>query len=382
MDLSEFSKAEEAVLDFWAKEKIFEATLSKTKTGEPYIFYEGPPTANGRPGIHHILSRTFKDLMPRFQTMRGRYVARKAGWDTHGLPVELEVEKRLGLKSKRDIENLVPGDKRASIVEFNKECQKSVWTYLEDWQKLTRRMGYWIDLENAYITYRPEYIETLWYIIKQIHARGFLKKDFRVQPFCPRCGTALSSHELAQGYKKVTDKAVYLKFQITNDKSQINSKLQIPNDNPVYLLSWTTTPWTLPGNVALAVNENLKYVLVEGGDENYICSKAFYEKAFERKAKDEIKIAFGLEYASAKNENAPSGRPKETDVSGFLVGLKYKPLFNIPELQNEKSHRLYAADFVTADEGTGIVHTAVMYGEDDYKLGESLGLSTMNSRYE
>src|SRR3989338_4624017 len=368
-EASNFSKEEEKVLEFWEREGIFERSLEQTQDGKPYVFYEGPPTANGRPGIHHVLSRTFKDIMPRYQTMRGRFVARKAGWDTHGLPVELEVEKRLGLKSKRDIENLVPGDKRASIVKFNEECKKSVWTYLEDWQKLTRRMGYWVDLKNPYITYTPQYIESLWAIIKKFNEKGLLKKTFRVQPFCTRCGTALSSHELAQGYKKVKDKAVFVKFQITpnqnslrsfatgqaNPKSQINSKYQIPNDAPIYLLSWTTTPWTLPGNVALAVDKKIVYV---------VAKKGLQDSGYELQilAKDRLNVL--------SEPYEVLGELKGSD----LVGLQYKPLFNIPELQNEKSHRLYGADFVTADEGTGIVHTAVMYGEDDYTLGEKVGL--------
>ena len=354
-EASNFSKEEEKVLEFWEREGIFERSLEQTQDGKPYVFYEGPPTANGRPGIHHVLSRTFKDIMPRYQTMRGRFVARKAGWDTHGLPVELEVEKRLGLKSKRDIENLVPGDKRASIVKFNEECKKSVWTYLEDWQKLTRRMGYWVDLKNPYITYTPQYIESLWAIIKKFHEKGLLKKTFRVQPFCTRCGTALSSHELAQGYKKVKDQAVFLKFKITNPKAQINSKLQIPNDALIYLLSWTTTPWTLPGNVALAIDKKITYVVV----------------------KYEIRNTQYSILVLAKNRLNILTEPCELlgELKGSeLVGLRYEPLFNIPELQNEKSHRLYGADFVTATEGTGLVHTAVMYGEDDYNLGEQIGL--------
>ena len=350
-----FSQEEEKILAFWEKERVFERTLAKTKRGKPFVFYEGPPTANGRPGMHHVLARTFKDLMPRFQTMRGRFVARKAGWDTQGLPVEIAVEKKLGLKSKRDIENLVPGDKFASIAKFNEECKKSVWQYLEDWQKLTKRMGYWVDLAHPYITYEPKYIESLWHIIKQVHKKGLLKKSFRVQPFCPRCGTGLSSHELALGYKKVKERAVYVKFQITNTKSQINSKLQIPNPK-TYLLSWTTTPWTLPGNVALAVSPETIYCQAE-----YRIPNTEYP----------VNLILAKERLSIlKGEYKIVGEFKGAD----LVGLQYQPLFDIPELQNEKSHRVYAADFVTAKEGTGIVHTAVMYGEDDFKLGRKVGL--------
>lgn len=203
MAAPKFPDLEVAMLAKWDEEKLFEKTLEKTKNGKPFVFFEGPPTANGKPGIHHVISRAFKDAIPRYQTMRGRRVDRKGGWDTHGLPVELQVEKALGISGKPQIENLVEGDVHASIIEFNKKCKESVWTYLDEWIKATRRMGYWVDIDNAYVTYKNEYIESLWSVLKQVNARGLLYQGHKVVPHCPRCGTALSSHEVAQGYKKI-----------------------------------------------------------------------------------------------------------------------------------------------------------------------------------
>ena len=196
-DLKDFNlpKAEEKVLEFWQKNKVFEKSLENTKKGKKFVFFEGPPTANGRPGIHHVIGRAFKDIIPRYKTMQGYHVPRVAGWDTHGLPVEIEVEKELGLKSKKDIETY-------GIAKFNQKCRESVWKYKEEWEKLTARVGFWLDFENPYITYEKNYIETLWWIIKQIWQKGLLYKDYKVLPYCPRCGTSLSSHEVALGYKK------------------------------------------------------------------------------------------------------------------------------------------------------------------------------------
>lgn len=326
----DFPKMEEEVLKFWEKEDIFKKTLDKTKDGQSFVFFEGPPTANGRPGIHHVLSRAYKDVIPRYKTMQGFYVERKAGWDTHGLPVELQVEKELKISGKPEIE-------KYGIIKFNKKCKESVWKYKKEWEEMTRRVGFWLDLDNAYVTYENDYIESLWWIIKQIWDKGLLYRSYKVVPHCPRCGTALSSHEVALGYKEVTEDSVYLKFKV------------IGLDN-TYILSWTTTPWTLPGNVALAVGEDIDYVKVKVDKEIYILAKATAEKLFKK-----FKL---IEVLKGKD----------------LVGLEYEPLFDIAALRSDKSYKVYTADFVNLEEGTGIVHTAVMYGEDDYQLGEKVGL--------
>ena len=243
-----FPKNEEEVLQYWKEENIFQKTLDKKSPKGNFVFFEGPPTANGKPGIHHVLARAFKDVIPRFKTMQGYFVGRKAGWDTHGLPVELQVEKALGISGKPDIESLKE-TKEESIKFFNAECKKSVWQYKEDWEKLTERIAFWLDLDNAYVTYENYYIESLWSILKKVNDKGLLYKGHKVVPHCPRCGTALSSHEVAQGYKEVEENSVYLKFKLKNE----------PN---TYILSWTTTPWTLPGNVGLAISENIEYSIL------------------------------------------------------------------------------------------------------------------------
>lgn len=329
---------EEKVLKLWRDRSIFEQTIKNREGKNPFRFYEGPPTANGRPGIHHILARAFKDAIPRYKTMRGFYVERKGGWDTHGLPVELEVEKKLGLKSKRDIEKF-------GIAEFNKKCRESVWEYKSEWERFTERIGFWLDLKNPYITYENSYIESLWWIISEINKKKLLYKGHKVVPWCPRCGTALSSHELAQGYDTVEDNSVYVKFKLK--KGQRIGK-DFVADGKTYVLSWTTTPWTLPGNVALAIGEKIEYLVVEQESERFIV-------ASERAA------ALGF-----------SG--DKILKSKDLVGLEYEPLFNVKKLKSKKSYRVYPADFVTTTDGTGIVHTAVMYGEDDYALGAKVGL--------
>ncbi len=338
--------AEEKILKFWEKNKIFEKSveLRKTHSRKPFVFYEGPPYANGKPGIHHVLARIYKDIILRYKAMRGHYVPRRAGWDTHGLPVEIAAEKTLGLKSKKDIEKF-------GIERFNEEARKAVWIYKDEWENLTKRIGYWLDLKNAYITCSSDYIETLWWVLSQIWKRKLLYKAHKVVPWCPRCGTALSSHELAQGYEEVEDNSVYVKFKLKQEVSSI--KYQVSGVKDIYILSWTTTPWTLPGNVALAVGKSIKYLVasIEGSDEKYILAADLAEKV----------LSAGYKILATLD-----GKD--------LVGLKYEPLFNIPKLRNEKSHKIYAADFVTTEEGTGVVHTAAMYGEDDYNLGRKIGL--------
>src|SRR3989344_5728369 len=237
------SEEEKKTLNFWKENKIFEKSVQNRAKGKKFVFFEGPPTANGKPGVHHIETRAFKDIILRYKTMQGFNVPRVAGWDTHGLPVEVEVEKELGLKSKKDIVSY-------GIAAFNKKCKESVWKYKELWENLTEKMGFWIDMEKAYIPYENSYIEKLWGVIKEFAKKKLLYEDYKVLPWCARCGTALSSQEVAQGYQKVTEKSVYVKFKV---KGQENA----------YLRAWTTTPWTLPSNTALAVNPNINYIFVE-----------------------------------------------------------------------------------------------------------------------
>ena len=336
----DFPKLEEEVLEVWKKEKTFEKSLARRKKAPKFVFFEGPPTANGMPGIHHVLGRSFKDIILRYKTMRGFLVNRKGGWDTHGLPVELQVEKELGLKSKKDIEQY-------GIAAFNKKCKESVWKYKGDWEKLTERMGFWIDLKNPYITYENSYIETLWQIIKTFWQKKLLYKDYKVVAYCPRCGTPLSSHEMAQGYKTVKERSVYVKFKVEK------SKIKAPENT--YFLAWTTTPWTLPGNVALAVHPKIIYSLAQVGSEHFILAKDLAVKILgEHKV---IKTFLGSE----------------------LVGSSYVPLFKFGT--GEKGKKIWEvvpANFVSVKEGTGIVHTAVAYGQDDFELGKKENLAMLH----
>ena len=342
-------KNKEKILKFWNKNKIFEKSLKKNlprrqagKGKKSFVFFEGPPTANGRPGMHHVEARAFKDIIPRYKTMQGFFVDRKAGWDTHGLPVELEVEKELGFKNKDDIE-------KYGIDKFNQKCRESVWRYKDEWEKLTQRIAFWVDIKDPYITYENSYIESVWYILKKVWDKDLLYKGFKVIHHCPRCVTGLSSHEVAQGYKKIKENSVYLNFKVTKGNDKVKS-----GD---IILAWTTTPWTLPGNVALAVGKNIKYVKVKYKNKKYIL------------AKQRLEIIKG-EYKVEKEFKGED-----------LIDLEYQPLFNIKSVKdsNKKSHYVALADFVTADDGTGIVHTAVMYGEDDYILGEKLDLPKVHT---
>ena len=379
-------KLEEKVLAFWKSKHVFEKSLElrqatrNKKQGGTFVFYEGPPYANGKPAIHHVLARVVKDIILRYKSMAGYYVPRRAGWDTHGLPVEMATEKALGLKSKKEIEQI-------GVKVFNEKAKENVWLYKTEWENLTERIGYWLDLKNAYITYSSDYIESIWWTLKQIANRKLLYKGHKVVPWCVRCGTSLSSHELAQGYKETTDQSVYLKFKLRPDQKIKNLRI----GDSVYILSWTTTPWTLPGNVALAV----------GGEIDYIGLKATSSSAEEIKQGDIFLLANNPDiFKKVFGESLIFG-PRGAVVNFFgkgevgleklglwsgkeLVGLEYEPLFNISSLsaeggsasggKNEHSHKIYAANFVTTTDGTGVVHTAVMYGEDDYKLGIKVGL--------
>jgi len=341
-------KLEETILKKWKREKTFEKSVARRKNSPRFVFYEGPPTANGRPGLHHVLSRSFKDAVLRYKTMRGFFVPRRAGWDTHGLPVELEVEKELGLKSKKDIE-------KYGIARFNEACRKSVWRYQKEWEELTWRVGMWLDMEHPYITYETSYIETLWHIIKTWWQKGFLYKDYKVVPFCPRCGTVLSSHELAQGYKTTKDLSVYVKFPLTKESVQKLSQTASCKLQAASFLAWTTTPWTLPGNVALAVSPKVPYVLAKKGNEYYILAKVLAEKVLGEY--ETVKLFSGKE----------------------LLGMKYESLFRFGKPEREKKiWEVVLADFVSTKEGTGIVHTAVAYGADDFELGKKENLAMLH----
>ena len=386
-----FPKMEEEILKFWDEQKIFEKSVVKESTAGDFIFYEGPPTANGKPGLHHVLARSFKDIIPRYKTMKGYRVARKAGWDTHGLPVELQVEKALGLKSKQEIENIVPGDTRASVIEFNKRCKESVWEYRDLWEKLTKRMGYWVDMEHPYVTYENSYIESVWWQFAQIaelkntKGESFVYKGHKVVPYCYRCGTALSSHEVAQGYKEVKDNSVYVKFRVSDNNEQLTK-----NEN-TFFLAWTTTPWSLPGNVALAVSKDDQYLSLEVETND---AKEFYNLEKGEKiilASEVLKNVFGASLGfgphphegdnSWGNIMTPHGNIlfKNIDVmhSSQLVGLKYEPLYKTAEADEEKCYKVIAGDFVTTDSGTGIVHIAPAFGEDDANVGRENDLPTV-----
>jgi len=308
---------EEKVLEFWKKNKIFEKSLEKDKE-KSFVFYEGPPTANGRPGTHHVLARVFKDIVLRYKTMQGFYISRRAGWDTQGLPVEIEIEKELGLKNRQAIEDY-------GIDKFNQKAKESVWKYKDEWEQLTERIGFWLDFDQAYVTYDNKYLESLWWIFQQVDKRGYLKKFYKVIPFCMRCQTPLSSHEMGQPevYKLVEDPSVYIKFKIKGTKNE-------------YLVAWTTTPWTLPANVAIAVHPELTYAKYKVGDD-YLWS------------------ANELPETEAKIVEQVKGKD--------LAGKKYEMLY-----KNKGSHEVMTADFVSAEDGTGLVHMAPAFGEEDLNV--------------
>jgi len=330
---------EEAVLAFWEEHQTFEKSLEIREGAPRYVFYEGPPTANGKPHFGHLMPRVYKDLFPRYKTMQGYYVGRKAGWDTHGLPVELEVEKAIGVNSKPEIEEY-------GVEKFVELCKESVWKYKADWERMMLRMGFWIDFEDAYVTYTDGYIETVWWELKQMFDRGLLYQGHKTLPYCPRCGTGLSSHEVAQGYKTVEDPTVTLRLPVVSDT---DCAFDLEPGTKTSILTWTTTPWTLPANVGAAVAEAAIYVEVAQGDERLILVKELVEKTLQGDYR--IVREFG---------------------GAALVGLKYEPPYALT--REDAAHRIYAADFVNLEDGTGIVHIASAFGEDDYQLGQQVGL--------
>ncbi len=332
-DLS-FADREKEVVEFWKENNIFEKSIENRGDGEIYTFFDGPPTANGKPHIGHVLTRAIKDLIPRYRTMKGYKVLRKAGWDTHGLPVELEVEKSLGISGKPQIENY-------GVEEFIKKCKDSVFTYQSDWEEMSDRVGFWADMNDPYVTYHNDYIESVWWALRQIWDKGLLYKGHKIMPYCPRCGTALSSHEVAQGYKDVKENSIIAKFPIKGKDGE-------------YLLAWTTTPWTLPSNVALCVNPDETYIKVQSGDEKYILAEALAESVL----KDEYSVL-------------------EKYVGKDLCGMEYVPLYEFAK-PDKKAYFVVADGYVTMDDGTGIVHIAPAFGEDDSRVGKENDLPFVN----
>ncbi len=333
----DFPAQEKAIMQLWLERSLLERTQSERLDGEDYTFFEGPPTANGPPGIHHVLARAFKDMFPRYRTMQGYRVLRKGGWDTHGLPVEIEVEKTLGLGGKREIEEY-------GIAQFNQLCRDSVSEYIADWEAMSERMGFLVDMQDPYVTYHNTYIESLWWILKQLWNKDLLYQGFKSVPYCPRCETPLSSHELSLGYKENTeDPSVYVKFRVRHTAN-------------TYLLAWTTTPWTLPGNAALAVGTDLDYLKVQdvSGDVLYVAA-----------ARAETVLTPGYTIlAQCKGQD--------------LLDIEYEPLYTF--LPTDKRHAyVLPGDFVTTTDGTGVVHIAPAFGADDLNVGQAFDLPVLQT---
>ena len=332
---------ERGVLERWDRDRVFERSLEQTAGGEPWVFYEGPPTANGKPGTHHVEARVFKDLFPRFKTMQGRSVPRRAGWDCHGLPVELAVEKELGFSGKQDIEAY-------GVAEFNARCRESVVRHVDEFERMTTRMGYWCDMSDAYRTMDASYVESVWWSLKQIADKGLLVEDHRVAPYCPRCGTALSDHEVAQGYQTVTDPSVYVRFPVTSGPLQALGAA---------LLVWTTTPWTLVSNTAVAVNPGVTYVAARAGDEVLVVAEPLLGVLGDGSPGQEVEV---LErFPGTALEHTTYARPfAMVDIEG--------------------AHFVGVADYVTTESGTGLVHQSPAFGADDMLVAKRYGLPVVN----
>ena len=337
-----FVDREKAVEKFWEDNNIFKKSMEHRKEGETYTFYDGPPTANGKPHIGHVETRTIKDMIPRYRTMKGYMVPRKAGWDTHGLPVELEVEKLLGLDGKEQIEEY-------GLAPFIDKCKESVWKYKGMWEDFSRTVGFWADMDNPYVTYDDNFIESEWWALKTIWDKGLLYKGFKIVPYCPRCGTPLSSHEVAQGYKAVKERSAIVRFKVKGEDA--------------YFLAWTTTPWTLPSNVALCVNPEETYLKVKAADGyTYYIAKALADKVL----------------GSLAEEGKAAYEVLETYVGKDLEYKEYEPLYkcagDAAEKQKKKAHFVTCDDYVTMTDGTGIVHIAPAFGEDDSRIGRNYEL--------
>ncbi|MDO6808310.1 isoleucine--tRNA ligase [Zobellia galactanivorans] len=355
-------KVAEDILDYWKQNQIFEKSISSREGKPSYVFYEGPPSANGMPGIHHVMARTIKDIFPRYKTMKGFQVKRKAGWDTHGLPIELGVEKELGI-TKEDI------GKKISVEEYNAACKKAVMRYTDVWNRMTEQVGYWVDMNDPYITYKPKYMESVWWLLKQIYDKGLIYKGYTIQPYSPKAGTGLSSHELNQPgtYQDVTDTTVVAQFKTIEES--LPDFLQ--NEGDVYFLAWTTTPWTLPSNTALTVGPKIDYVLVETYNQytfkpmNVVLAKSLVGKQFSGKF-EQVEAKSDLLAYQAGDKKIPFYVVKEF-VGKDLVGIRYEQLleYALPFQNPENAFRVIAGDFVTTEDGTGIVHTAPTFGADD-----------------
>ena len=330
-----FPELEQSVLERWRERDVFHESIRRREGAPLFTFSEGPPTANGRPGSHHVLSRIFKDVFPRYQTMTGHQVPRKGGWDCHGLPVELEIEKELGFTNKHDIE-------RYGIAEFNAKCRESVLRYIDEWNALTERIGFWIDTDDAYYTLSDDYIESVWWGLKQVYDQGLLTEGHRVVPYCPRCGTALSSHEVALGYRDTIDPSVFVKFPLKDDPS-------------VSLLAWTTMPWTLVPHAAIAVDPDVTYARARLGEDRLILAESLVKRVLGEEAEIE-----------------------ETMPGSALLGLRYEPPFPYIADYGERGHTVLAGDFVSTEDGTGVVHTGAAFGEDDFRLATDNGLTIHN----
>jgi len=350
-----FLQLEEDILHLWKEHEIFSKSIEMREGAPHYVFYEGPPTANGSPGVHHVLSRLYKDAVCRYKTMKGYHVPRKAGWDTHGLPVELEVESSLALTSKAQIEEY-------GVARFNDHCRQSAFNYIKEWEAMTKRLGYWLDMEHPYVTLDNSYIESCWWIIKKLWDKGLIYQGYKVTPHCPRCGTSLSSHEVALGYEEAHDPSVWVKFKLdlAQPGGSETARALLSSTMPSYLLAWTTTPWTLPGNTALAVAPEADYAVVEIDDGYLILADALLEQA-------------GL------------GGYKVVGVAkgSIFVGLPYEPLYSNIDIRyvkgDKRAYRVIEGDFVSLEEGTGIVHIAPAYGEIDFEVGEREGLPLVHT---
>jgi isoleucyl-tRNA synthetase len=351
----DFVQLEERILDFWKEQGVFDKSILIREKGPHYVFYEGPPTANGSPGVHHVLARLYKDAVCRYKTMKGYHVPRKAGWDTHGLPVELEVERSLSLSGKAQIE-------KYGVARFNDHCRQSAFKYIKQWEAMTERLGYWLDMGHPYVTLDNGYIESCWWIIKELWDKGLIYQGYKVTPHCPRCGTSLSSHEVALGYDETDDPSVWVKFRL--DLSQPAGGESIPSFlsslGYAYLLVWTTTPWTLPGNTALAVAPEADYAVVKTAGEYLILAHALVEQT----ELSEYKIV-------------------GTVKGSVLVGLDYEPLYGNVDIRyaegDKRGYRVIDGDFVSLEEGTGIVHVAPAYGEIDFQVGHKEGLPLVHT---
>jgi len=364
------------ILEFWKRESVFEKSVSKREGNQQFTFYEGPPSANGTPGIHHVMARTVKDIFCRFKTLQGFQVKRKGGWDTHGLPVELQVEKELGI-TKDDI------GKKISIADYNKKCRETVMKYKDQWDDLTMKMGYWVDLQKPYVTYEKEYIESLWWILKKFYDNGLLYKGYTIQPYSPSDGTGLSSHELNQPgcYKEVKDTSVVAQFKLTRDAK---FRQLFSSDEDIFVLAWTTTPWTLPSNTALAVGEKIKYVQVNSFNPytfksiRVVLAKELVSKYFSDKNR-ELKLA---DY-KAGDKAIPFEVVKEFSGKD-LLGLRYEQLMPYvqPFYAAENAFQIIAGDFVTTEDGTGVVHISPTFGADDFRAAKQNGVPALTIKDE